>query len=101
MVKYAPVLEGTIYPVHFYFHYTFSLVLIRHKCFVFCIDDWACVAYLAMVNHYIRASLYSGVGFNELLFDKTQFPYLLECEPHREKTGFLPRRKQRRRSASR
>ena len=23
------------------------------------------------------------------------------CEPHREKTGFLPRRKQRRRSASR
>ena len=33
--------------------------------------------------------------------DELCFPSFCLFEPHREKTGFLPRRKQRRRSASR
>ena len=39
----------------------------------------------------------TGLEDRKILFDSQG----LEIEPHREKTGFLPRRKQRRRSASR
>ena len=53
---------------------------------------------------YITTNLYAVDVFlklNEMLWGEVHIHPTLSIEPHREKTGFLPRRKQRRRSASR
>ena len=50
---------------------------------------------------YSRKSFNTRVFITLLLHDIIHWKTATSYEPHREKTGFLPRRKQRRRSASR
>ena len=81
--------------VRFIFSYDFKMGFLRHQSGMFSKKIYIVVTGVNDMMYSLK-SFNTLVGHNTFYYLKTMTSY----EPRREKTGFLPRRKQRRRSAS-